>query len=141
MVKIKWSSFHLMLVIEACFQGSNDCFYGTVNSLMCSKLKNVNMKAAASIVLSCWQRWYEGFRTSWSMCFKILAVIGSLMDLQLLLRACSLLAPFMIKLNIAVAYPGGCSGCLSTPIKAKQLLNNCYHCTLNHWPRKRIYSY
>ena len=89
-----------MLVTEACFRGLNDCFDGTVNSLIRSKPKNANVKAAASILLLCWKRWYEGFQTSWSMCFKILAVIGCLVILRLLLKACYFLAPFMIKLNI-----------------------------------------
>ena len=103
MVKIKWSSFHLMLVIEACFRGLNDCFDGIVNSLIHSLPKNASVKAAASVLLSCWQRRYEGFRTSWSMCFKILAVIGCLVDLRLLLKACCFLAPLRLSSTL------GCS--------------------------------
>ena len=76
MVKIKWSHLYQMLATDASLRGSNDCFEdGTVNSLIWSKPrmeKNAKVKAVASILLSCSQRWQVGARSWCSTCFNIL---------------------------------------------------------------------
>ena len=63
MVKVKCFRLHLMLAIDACLRGSNDCFDETVYSLTLSKPKNAKVKAAASIFLSWSQRWHVGARS------------------------------------------------------------------------------